>query len=331
MFHWDYPFELYLRGGWLNPDSPKWFEEYAQIVADKLSDRVSHWMTLNEPQCFIDLGHREGRHAPGISLPFNQLLLAAHNVLLAHGRAVRVLRDTCKKAPIIGFAPVGTVKIPAAGSDIELARRKTFEVDGLNLFGNTWWADPVYLGQYPEDGMKLFEPYLPVVGQNDMKLINQELDSYGVNIYQGQHVTTEAGVEKEGIDPYGPFTAFDWPVTPEALYWGAKFYYERYKKPVYITENGMAGTDMVNDDGKVIDDHRIVFTAKYLRQLKKAAADGVDIGGYFHWTLTDNFEWGEGYTKRFGLIYADYATGKRIPKESAYWYKNIIATNGETL
>jgi beta-glucosidase len=330
LFHWDYPTALYDKGGWLNPDSPHWFAEYTQILADRLSDRVGHWMTFNEPQCFIDIGHKSGRHAPGLKLPHDQVLRCAHNVLLSHGLSVQTLRTRAKKEIQIGYAPVGRVCLPHTDADHALAERKSME--GTTLFGNTWWSDPMFFGKYPDDGVKAFERDMPPIKTGDMATIQQPLDFYGTNIYHGHYVTTENGVEKTvPHDPYGMVNAFDWPITPDALYWGAKFLYNRYKLPIYITENGMCGTDYVNDGGEVLDDHRIVYTSRYLKGLKRAAEEGVDIRGYMHWSFLDNFEWADGYTKRFGLIHVDFATGKRTLKKSAHWYKTVIESNGENL
>ena len=197
----------------------------------------------------------------------------------------------------------------------------------------TWWSDPVILGEYPEDGLKLYKDYLPEITKEDLKLINQPIDFYGQNIYNGNRIKMGADGKPQVIKRYNGFpkTALDWPVTPECLYWGPYFLYERYKKPIYITENGLSCHDMISSDGKVHDPNRIIFVESYLKQLKKASENGVDIRGYFHWSLMDNFEWHSGYAERFGMIYVDYQTQKRIIKDSGYWYKNIIAENGESL
>ena len=165
-----------------------------------------------------------------------------------------------------------------------------------------------------------------------MKLIHQPLDMYGQNIYNGIAVRAGADGNTEFVKRYDGFprTALDWPVTPEALYWGPKFLYERYGKPVYITENGMSCHDWVSLDGKVHDPNRIDFTARYLQNLKRAAGES-DIAGYFHWSMMDNFEWTNGYKERFGLVYVDYPTQKRIPKDSFYWYQSVIRENGRNL
>jgi len=335
LFHWDYPYDLYCRGGWLHPDSSDWFADYATLVARKLSDRVTHWMTLNEPQCFIGLGHRDGVHAPGDKLGLREVLRAAHNALLAHGKAVRVLRAAAKSKAVIGYAPVGVVKIPATESvaDVRAARQAMFSLTTPTLWNNTWWMDPVFRGSYPADGLKTFRHVLPVIGANDMKIISTPVDFFGTNIYSGEFIRAGRDGKPEPVPlPTGiGLTAFHWPVTPSSLYWGPRFFHERYGRPVYITENGLANTDWVALDGRVHDPARIDFTTRYLRELGRAIADGVDVRGYFHWSIMDNFEWGEGFKQRFGMIHVDYLTQKRTLKDSAYWYKNVIATNGAAL
>jgi beta-glucosidase len=335
LFHWDYPYSLYCRGGWLNRDSSDWFAEYTGVIVDKLSDRVSHWMTQNEPQVFIDAGHRTGRHAPGIQLGLRDLLIASHNSLLAHGKAVQVIRTRTRTKPIIGAAPVGVTKIPATErpQDVESARRRMFSVLDKDFMNNTWFADPMVLGKYPEDGVKLFESELPDFPEKDMAIICQPLDFYGANIYRGDIIISTSNGGSELVkSPDGPaLTTMEWTITPEALYWGPRFLYERYGLPIVITENGMANCDWVHRDSKVHDPQRIDFISRYLRELKRAIEDGVAIKGYFVWSIMDNFEWAHGYKQRFGLIYCDYATGKRTLKDSAYWYKDVIASNGEII
>ncbi|HOJ39787.1 MAG TPA: GH1 family beta-glucosidase, partial [bacterium] len=331
LFHWDYPYHLYCRGGWLNPDSPGWFADYAGVVARDLGDRVKHWMTLNEPQCFVG-AHQNGVHAPGDRLGWKEVLRVGHHVLLAHGQAVQAVRSRIKGNCLVGYAPVGIVKFPVQPTEenIAAARQAMFSITEASLWNNTWWMDPVFLGQYPADGLEVFQEYLPEIKTRDLKIIHQPLDFLGVNIYNGQRVTPSGKVVPSG-QAGEPLTLFYWPVTPEALYWGPKFFQERYRIPVYITENGMSNVDWVALDGQVHDSQRIDFTARYLQQLEKAISEGVDVRGYFHWSLLDNFEWAEGYKQRFGLIYVDYTTQKRILKDSAAWYARVIATNGKSL
>ena len=335
LFHWDYPYRLYCRGGWLNSASSDWFAEYTALVVDRLSDRVKHWMTLNEPQCFVGLGHSSGIHAPGDKLGFAEILRIAHNVLLAHGKAVKAIRARSKEEPRIGYAPVGVVSIPASRSmrDIRAAHEAMFRIVGKEIWNNTWWLEPVLKGKYPEDGLKLFEAEMPPIRAGDMETMHQPLDFFGVNIYLGQTVRAGKDGRPETVPPPlgHALTAYRWAVTPDSLYWGPKFYWERYKLPLVVTENGMSGADWISLDGKVHDPQRIDFLQRYLLSLRGAIADGVDVRGYFQWSLTDNFEWAEGVKERFGLIFLDYATQKRILKDSALWYRKVIAGNGACL
>lgn len=335
IFHWDYPYALHKRGGWLNPHSPLWFEDFTKLVVDNFSDRVTQWMTINEPQVFLPEGYLEGSHAPGIKVDWPQALEMTHNVLLAHGRSARVIRDGAKKKPEIGFAWVGVSSIPASDSpeDVEAARLVTFSNYERSLWSNTWFSDPIFFGNYPEDGLRIFGKDMPEIKSEDMKLISQPLDFYGMNTYFATRIRRgKNGLPEEAEFPAGsPHTLAHWQVTPEALYWTPKFLHERYQKPLYITENGLSCMDWVHEDGKVHDPQRIDFTTRYLKQVLRAIEDGVDIRGYFHWSILDNFEWAEGYRQRFGLVYVDFATGKRIPKDSYDWYRGVIAGNGSKL
>jgi beta-glucosidase len=333
LFHWDYPYALYCRGGWLNRDSADWFAEYTARVVDRLSDRVVHWMTLNEPQCFIGMGHLDGTHAPGLQMGLAEVLLAAHHALLAHGQAVQVIRARAKAPPSISAAQATLISIPATDrpEDIAAARDSMFSIREKRLFNNSWFSDPMIQGHYPEDGVKQFGADMPELQANDLATIHQPLDFYGTNIYSGRYVrATPAGGFEQVANGDIPETAMGWPVTPEALYWGPRFLHERYGLPIVITENGMASDDRV-EGGHVHDRQRIDFLQQYLQAYRRAIADGVPARGYFLWSVMDNFEWAEGYAKRFGLIHVDYATQQRTLKDSADWYKAVIAANGENL
>lgn len=335
LYHWELPYEIYKRGGWMNPEIVEWFGQYARLVAERFSDRVKYFFTLNEPQCFVGLGFLQGCHAPGVKAPLRDTFEMAHNALKAHGRAVQMLRAYGKQNVQIGYAPTRGMCYPEKETpkDIEAARKALFALpDDLSnwTWNVSWWSDPVILGKYPEEGMKKYEKYLPVITDEDMKLISQPIDFYGQNIYNGRCIRMGTdGRPEEVRRPAGfPKTATNWPVTPEALYWGPKFLYERYRKPIYITENGMACHDTVSQDGKVHDPNRIDFLARYLKNLKRAAEE-IDIRGYFQWSLMDNFEWDKGYAERFGIIYVDFETQERIWKDSAYWYRDLIHRNGD--
>lgn len=337
LFHWDLPLVLHRRGGWTNREVADWFADYTAVVVDRLSDRVQHWMTLNEPQVFLGHGYADGIHAPGYTWPRADVLLATHHVLMAHGRAVQVIRARSQRPPTIGWAPVGVSQYPATdtAADIEAARRATFTVKGGPGWAssNTWYSDPVVLGEYPEDGLRVFGKDVPRFKPEDMSIIRQPLDFYGINVYQGRPVraTPDGGWEEVPLGPGYPHTYFQWPVTPEVLYWTPKFLYERYQLPLYVTENGLASMDWVHRDGTVPDPGRIDFLSRYLEQLARSTKDGADVRGYFHWSIFDNLEWAEGTRMRFGLVHVDYTTFERTPKQSYAWYRNVVRTNGASI
>lgn len=337
LFHWDYPLALHNRGGWLNRESADWFADYSRVIVDRLSDRVAHWMTLNEPQCFIGGGPPPGNLplAPGDRVTLKDKLQMWHHAALAHGRATQIIREHAKLKPSIGYAPVGVSPIPADDqpSAIDAARIAATSVLAPHLWNNTWFNDPILLGRYPDDGLRVFANDAPRVQPGDMEIIHQKQDFLGLNIYHGIPMRMNpAGIPEEAPRPPGyPRTAFGWPVEPESLYWGPRFIHERYKLPIYITENGLSNTDIVSLDGKVHDPQRIDFLRRYLRELRRAINDGTDIRGYFQWSIMDNFEWLDGYKQRFGLVHIDYATQQRTPKDSAWWYAHIIESNGAAL
>ncbi|WP_167956958.1 GH1 family beta-glucosidase [Anaerosporobacter faecicola] len=337
LYHWELPYALYQKGGWLNPECIDWFGEYAKVVATYFSDRVTKFFTLNEPQCFVGLGCLTGEHAPGIKLPLRDTFEMAHNVLRANGNATRMLREYAKQPIEVGYAPTCGVAYPASSKpeDIEAARQCYFSCPDFErwTWNVSWWSDPVILGEYPEDGLRKYHAYLPKITKEDMKLIQQPLDFLGQNIYNGYQVKAgenspwEFVNRKVGLSK----TATNWPVTPECIYWGMKFQNDRYHIPMYVTENGISCHDTVSLDGEVHDPNRIDFLHRYLLQVDRAIQEGIDIRGYFEWTLLDNFEWNCGYTERFGMVYVDFETQQRIIKDSGYWYKDVINSNGANL
>ena len=334
LFHWDLPQALQLRGGWLNLDIPRWFADYAQVVAGRLGDRVKRWMTLNEPQCFIGLGLRDGVHAPGLKHDWPEVLLAGHHALLAHGRAVQVLRAHAA-GHRIGWAPVGGPRIPLTESpaDIAAARTETFAIHKKSAWSNSWWGDPVIFGRYPEDGLAVFGTAAPRFTDAEMSVISTPIDFYGLNIYHGDLVRAGSHGRPETVPhpPGTPRTMMQWPIVPEVLRWGARFFHERYGKPVVVTENGISLPDWIMTDGCIHDPQRIDYLQRHLLGLAAAHREGVQIEGYFVWSLLDNFEWQEGYRQRFGLVHVDYATQRRTPKDSALWYREVIRTQGAHL
>ncbi|MDR0599411.1 MAG: beta-glucosidase [Treponema sp.] len=331
LFHWDYPYELFRRGGWMNGESPRWFLRYVEAAAKRLAGKIPYVFTFNEPQCFIGLSCDHTEHAPGIHYPVWDTLLMTHHVLLAHGLAVQALRALSPSSKI-GYAPTGSAHYPATDSaeDREAARQAYFAVEDWLYWSVSLWSDPVFLGNYPGELIRKYEAFMPPIGAGDMKIISSPLDFLGQNIYNGSPVKQGGpnGYEYARRETGYAFTAAKWPVTPESLYWGPRFLYERYHAPLYITENGLSCADVVSLDDRVHDPARIDFLARYLRCLKRAADDGVDIRGYFQWSLTDNFEWAKGYTDRFGIVYCDFETQQRIIKDSGYWYRDLIQSNG---
>lgn len=325
LFHWDLPYALYLKGGWMNPQIADWFEEYTTVIAENFGDRVKNFITLNEPSVFMGCGYWEGSHAPGFKLGDRDLLRIGHNIHLAHGKAVGVLRNKVENANI-GITLATQPKIPVTPADEQSAYDAYF-YSGLGgfLWSTQYWLDPIVFGKYADNLVKEAGDLFPKVTEEEMKIINQKIDFIGLNIYEAQYQGDYQRTQGTA------HTELNWDVAPDALKWGIKLNYQRYKLPIYITENGMSAHDWVGLDGKVHDPNRIDFLHRYLKGLKAAAEEGCDIRGYFHWSFMDNFEWARGYNPRFGLVHVDYKTQVRTPKDSAYWYKEVIKNNGENL
>jgi len=336
LYHWDYPLALHQQGGWLQPESSDWFARYAATVVDRLSDRVRHWLTLNEPQIFVGKGYQEGCHAPGERLPFAQVLTVGHHVLLAHGKAVQAIRSRARRPAVVGCALApDRVAVPAseAPQDIQAARQVFLGITRRDCYNTTWWADPLAAGSYPRDGLRLFGEDVPAMGSDDLQVICQPLDFIGLNVYAGERYCAgpDGSPERIAPEPGSPMTSMGWPVVPESVYWATRFVSERYGLPILICENGMANPDWVSLDGAVHDAQRIDFLHRYLRELHRACAEGLAVQAYFLWSLLDNFEWAAGYGQRFGIVYVDFASQRRVLKDSARWYQALIATNGAKL
>lgn len=334
LFHWDMPTALYHKGGWLNRQVVDWFGEYTERMALSLGDRVKWWITLNEPQCFIGMGHSHGIQAPGDRLAPRQVLLAAHHALLAHGRAIDVLRSHVPNAQL-GIAPTFTARIPLTPEDEPAAKADFFATAKKDAWSLALFTDPIYLGRYPADVIGLYGGEMPDGYEEDLPKIQRPLDFFGMNCYTGGKIST--GADGRGIyqpaKPGAPVGTLSWlGLQEDSLYWVVRFVMDRYGKiPFMVTENGFSAHDWVSLDGKVHDPQRIDYTARNLRALKRAAAEGYPIAGYMHWSLMDNFEWSCGYAPRLGLVFVDYATQERTLKDSAHWYSKIIAENGASL
>ncbi len=300
------------------------FKEYTKIVVDRLSDRVSWWMTINEPACFIMNGYMQGEHAP---FKRNYLALSklTRNCMLAHGEALKAIRKYAKKTPKVGIAFSSGAFIPKTEDpdEIEKARRMSVESDN-GLMSNRWWMDPIILGK-PVKAYGIYASH-----EKDMKEICQSLDFMGLNIYTSFNYSGW-GKGSQVPSPGIAKNSLGWVIDERVMYWNLRFIYERYGLPIMITENGVSLNDSVSLDGKVHDPQRTDFIYRYLGQLKKAMNEGIPVIGYQHWSIMDNFEWAEGYDPRFGLVYVDFDSGRRIVKDSAWEYKKIIETNGEGL
>lgn len=336
LYHWDLPLALEQEGGWENRSTAEAFMEYAAFIAKYFNGRVSHYITFNEPQCFLGLGYGSGIHAPGKKLSERLLIQCARNVLLAHGGAVTAMRASCCTPLQIGLASTGKIYYPVKGLNQEhsgryqaaenAAYRETFTLGEDWTFSHAWLLDAAVFGRFPKE-LESFRTLNETITEAELRIIKAPIDFIGLNIYSGTAVDTDGKRVKKV--PGFPRTALKWPVTPECMYYGARFLYQRYDLPVIITENGQSCNDRVFLDGAVHDSDRIDFLTRYLIQLKRASQEEVPINGYFHWSLTDNFEWHSGYDERFGLIYVDYETQKRIIKDSGYWYRSVIEKNGE--
>lgn len=326
LYHWDLPQALQDRGGWPNRDSAAWFADYTAVVSRRLGDRVHNWITLNEPWVSAFLGYMMGVHAPGIRDP-KAAMQATHHLLLAHGQAVSILRRNGNGATRVGITLNLTWVDPASDrpEEVEAARRQ----DG---FANRLFLDPVFKGCYPGDFMELCGDLAPQIEEGDLQQISAPLDFLGVNYYTRSVVADDPNMpmlRTRSIQPAGAeYTEMGWEVYPEGLYRLLRRLHEEYAPDaIYITENGAAFPDTV-ESGRVHDERRIAYLREHLTSCWRAIQEGVPLRGYFVWSLLDNFEWGYGYSKRFGIVFVDYATQERIPKDSAFFYRDVIAANG---
>ncbi len=344
VYHFDYPEALQKQGGWLHEDSPKWMAEYAHLVSSRFSDRISHWLTINEPNIFWTFSSEAGLMPPFAKLSRDQLALGAHHILLGHGMAVQAIRAAAKRPVEVGLPFAGQVSLPATTSpaDIAAAQARSFAVEPqtiiptappLLFINDGWWLDPIYLGKYQEACFEAVPSLRKLATPEAMATIHQPLDYCAVNLYFAPHVRAGANGKAEVVPEPADFprSHYGWPITPELLYWGPKFLHQRYGRPIVITENGMSLDDKPGPDGTVHDPRRSAFLRDYLRNYMRAGGDGVPLRGYFHWSLLDNWEFTSGFTEQFGLIYVDHATQKRTVKDSAAAYREIIQSQGRVL
>ncbi|MBU1878551.1 MAG: beta-glucosidase, partial [Chloroflexi bacterium] len=318
LYHWDLPQALQDAGGWGARDTCGYFADYADLMVRRLGDRVRFWSTFNEPWVSAFVGYRDGRHAPGLQ-DGKLALQVAHHLLVAHGVAVQAIRATDSQLQVGIVLNTWPVE-PATDleQDLALAEAAWQENEG-------WFLDPLLRGNYPPAALEAHGSSAPSVQPQDMALIAQPLDWLGINYYS-RYVVQKG--EIVGPVPGAEYTDMGWEVHAPAFRRLLVRLKQEYPiPPLYITENGAAFPDRVSPDGRVHDPRRIVYLHDHLVQARLAMDDGVDLRGYFAWSLLDNFEWAYGYAKRFGLVYVDYATQQRIVKDSGEWYAQVIARN----
>ena len=326
LFHWDLPQAL--PNGWQSRDTSKAFADYAGYVAKHLSDRVHHFFTTNEFVCFTDLGYKIGQFAPGLKLGDAEVNQIRHHGILAHGLGIQAVRANAKSGTKVGLAENANVYIPIIETKehIEAARKAT-------RIGNAPFLTPVMEGKYPEEYLQKEGANAPKVEAGDMKAIGSPLDFVGLNVYTADYVRADAsnplGYEIEERPASYPHMASPWiDIAPESLYWAIRNPGDIWKaKEFYITENGCSSDDVINAAGQVEDTDRVMYLRNHVTQMHRAATEGYPIKGYFLWSLLDNFEWADGYSKRFGICYVDFKTQKRTPKQSAEWYREVIKHN----
>ncbi|MFN2221522.1 MAG: glycoside hydrolase family 1 protein, partial [Candidatus Promineifilaceae bacterium] len=333
LYHWELPVTLQDGGGWPARETTGAFTELADVVSRHLGDRVTMWITHNEPWCTSFLSHQIGIHAPGWQ-DWPAALAASHHVLLSHGLAVKAIRANVPEAQVgiaLNFEPA----VPASPSpaDYHAARRW----DGYYF---RWFLDPIYGRRYPADMVDYYASQgrlpegLNFVRPGDMETIAAPTDFLGINYYT-RHVARDEspGNQPQTLfpDPPEARTAMDWEVAPKSFYRLLNRIHFEYQVPVmYITENGCSYLDEPDENGRVADQRRIAYLRDHLAALHRAIQNGVPVAGYLQWSLLDNFEWERGYSQRFGIVHVDYETQKRTVKDSGYWYRDVIAANGLT-
>lgn len=335
LYHWDLPQALQDEGGWPNRRTAEAFVEYADVVSRSLGDRVRHWITHNEPWCIAILGHQIGEQAPGHQNP-REALLTAHHVLLSHGWAVPVLRRNSPEAEV-GITLNYTHYMPASPGEPDIKQARW--MDG---WFNRWFFDPIFGRHYPADMTAAYQAGgllpqgLDFVQPGDMEAMAAPLDFIGLNYYTREVCRAWGAPDNKPqvvfAAPADQRTDMGWEVYPDGLYWLLNRVHFEYQVPkIYVTENGCSYSDGPDATGRIRDQRRIDYLAAHFAAAHRAIGNGVPLAGYFVWSLMDNFEWAHGFRQRFGLVWVDYATQQRLPKDSAWWYRDVIAANALTL
>jgi beta-glucosidase len=331
--HWDIPQGLEDSGGWPERDIVHEFVKYSYHVSKHLGDRVRNWITHNEPWCVSYLGYIEGRKPPGLINKWPKSLATAHHLLLSHGMAIPEIRNNSKQSEV-GITLNLNTAIPASGS--------TYDENACRVYDgqfNRLYLNPLYKNEYPDDVFEylktkslICESDLNFIKQGDLNIISTKTDFLGVNYYSRAVIRNEEIDEKNNLPrnvDMGPETDFGWEIYPPGIYDLLMRLKNEYKvQNIYITENGCSYGDSPSLEGKIEDNRRIEYHQSHLTELKRAMEDGASCNGYFAWSLMDNFEWAQGFSQRFGLIWVDFETLERIPKDSYYWYKKYISENG---
>lgn len=329
LYHWDLPAALEKRGGWINRDIADWFTDYAEVVFKRLGDRVTRWSTLNEPWVVVDSGYVLGLHAPGRK-NLAEAAQATHNLLRAHGQAVRCFHASQpgEIGIVVNLEPKDAASETEA--DVAAARR-------ADAYMNRQYLDPIFLGRYPIEMSEMFGTEWPVFPAEDFELIGEPIDFIGLNYYTRTVNQYDASAKPTCASPVpqpnAQYSAMDWEVHPKSLTRILLWMKERYgQRPIYITENGAAFDDpKVNADGHIVDRPRLEYFRKHLRAIRDAMDLGVDVRGYFAWSLLDNFEWALGFDKKFGIVQVDFDSQARTIKDSGLFYRDVIATRGAAL
>ena len=332
LYHWDLPQALEDKGGWQNRATSEAFAAYCGYTAGKLSDRISHFMTTNEIETFTDLGYKNGTHAPGLQLDPKAFAQVCHNAVLGHGLAVQAIRAQAKAGTQVGLAENISSTVPAIATDEHIRAGRTAIQEE-----NARYMNVIQTGKYTDAYLKKLGPNAPQFTDADLKAISSPLDFVGINVYTPTYVMaapgSDLGYQVVPFPTSYPHMFSDWlHIGPEALYWGPKLAHEVWGiKTIYITENGASSDDKLTPDAQgnmqVLDTDRTMYLRNYLTQLHRGVSEGVPDKGYFLWSLLDNYEWADGYEKRFGITYVDFQTQKRIPKLSSRFYKATIAAN----
>ncbi len=327
LYHWDLPQALEDAGGWQSRDTAKAFADYCGYVVRNLADRVSHYMTMNEMRSFVELGYGNGMHAPGLKLDPGKLAQLNHYVVLGHGMAVEAVRAAGRANTRVGIPDNATAVTPV------IETPEHIKAAGVALREeNAMFLTVLMEGKYTDAYLSRLGAAAPKFTPEELKIISAPMDYLGLNVYTAVYVRAAdnaAGYEVVPNPHSFPHMASPWlTLGPEALYWLPRLVHQTWSvKEMYITENGCSSDDVPAADGHVYDSDRVMYLRNYLTQLQRAVAEGVPVKGYFLWSLLDNFEWADGYEKRFGITYVDFKTQKRTPKLSSEFYRNVIARN----